>query len=100
MKVDAAGFVTVVIGPDSIKSMAVGRGQNWLPWGTQSFQVLVYRNLLSNPEFAGDLHKVKKVESGALFQPSQYAAQNFIGEYAPVGRKCIRLAYMANNCGL
>lgn len=93
------GFVTVVIGPEDLRATAQSRGQNFMTWGSQLFQVVIYRNLLTNPDFAGNMNQVKRVEDG-LFEASSYGAHNFIGDYAPRGRKCIRLTYKANNCGI
>lgn len=97
-KLDSAGYTTLVIGAEDLRATATERGHNFLAWGTQTFQVLVYRNLLTNPEFPGRIEKVKEVTSGGFFGADSYAAQLYIGDAAPYGKTCKKAAYLQNSC--
>ena len=74
------------------------RGFDFLPWGRQLSEVLIYRNLMTSDTFAGSVAKVSTYPLGG--DAATYAAQKFIGDAAPQGRECTRAEFVANSCGL
>lgn len=98
LKVGPDGFVTVVLGPSRIAASVKAKGLNFLSYGNFVFSVLIYRNLLSDPQFAGDIGKVQAwppEESSPVHSALEHAAHQFLGEYAPRGRSCGEAEFLA-----
>jgi hypothetical protein len=97
------GFVYIAIGDDIISTKAEQGGYNFMPWKADRSQaVIVYRNLLTNPQYRGHLDKVPEVAISDLFhQQNLYTkdAKNFIGDYAPTGQKISLAQFMSDYGG-
>lgn len=77
MTVASDGYFTLVVSPDNLKppSATSAKGYNWLPWGGTRDGLLVLRQFLPAPGFAGDYGR-------ALAAPKLPLSQT-IGEWAP-----------------
>jgi hypothetical protein len=96
----ADGYVYVAIGDVNIKGKAKKAGYNFMPWLVQdTSMVLLYRNLLSDPSFAGYLGKVPVISMSSPKNIYIQNARNFIGDYAPQGIKMSRLTFIKNYGG-
>lgn len=77
---DDQGFFTVVIS-DPVDRPANATAENgflWLPWGPYPDQLLLYRHMLHNPEFAEAIQNVEKGD----------ALGDVMKDFAPVGIYC------------
>ncbi|MBI2823448.1 MAG: PhnD/SsuA/transferrin family substrate-binding protein [Planctomycetia bacterium] len=95
--VDESGWVTVVVGPESMAEEVAARGLNFLPRGRLLVPFLIYRNMLPR-NFAGSHDKVPiwpPARRSSIEEPSVIAAQHFIGDYAPQGRYYGRDEFLA-----
>lgn len=91
------GYVYVAIGDENIKGKAKKAGYNFMPWSVQdTSMVLLYRNLLGNPSYAGYLGKVPVISMSSPKNIYIQNARNFIGDYAPQGIKMSRLTFIKN----
>ena len=85
-KVADDGFVYVAIGDKSLRRQAERRGYTFMPWLIKGRTgVVIYRNLVTDPSFAGSIAKVPMLD---LSDPQNVYAQNatnFIGDWAPKG---------------
>jgi hypothetical protein len=95
-----AGFVNIAIGHESIRDTAIARGYNFMPWkADRKKSVILYRNLVTNPQYRGNLARVPEATPKDL-EPKNKAnlpakeAQNYLGEYAPVGKKVLQTIFM------
>jgi len=96
------GSVKFVIGPRSIKKMAVEAGYNYMSRGLHFVPILIYRNLLTDPNFANHIDFVPRIPNKAWKSAANakiFAAQNYIGDYAPQGIHCTVEEFRANFCG-
>lgn len=77
---DDQGFFTVVISDpaDRPANATPENGFLWLPWGLYPDQLLLYRHMLHNPEFAEAIQNVEKGEPLA----------DVMKDFAPVGIYC------------
>jgi hypothetical protein len=95
------GFVYLAIGDESVREAAVGAGFNFMPWkATSKRAVILYRNLLTAPGYAGSLEKVPLLN---LKDPSSVMnadAQRYLGDQAPSGKKVSKAEFLANHGGL
>jgi hypothetical protein len=82
-KVDDDGFVRIVIGPPTPEVMAKAGPHNFIPWEIGEQGVLLYRNLLTRAGFAGGISRVPELGDGGIKR--LFAADLYIGEYAPSG---------------
>lgn len=101
-KVSEDGFVYIAIGDEDICTKAEQLGYNFMPWkGDRSKIVVVYRNLVTrtNPVYLGDLDKVPLIKIRDLFGENLYTkdAKNWIGDYAPTGRKVNQEAFLLSD---
>lgn len=96
--VDDDGFVNLMLGPPRLEKKAKARGFNFLPWGRYEDTVVIYRNLVSNQYFPYSNGAVPLYNSDAP-QEGQ-SAENFIGDYAPVGVQCSIEEFLANYNGV
>ncbi len=99
-KVDANGFVNIVIAPEKMRSIAGDANFMVRPVGFIS--VLIYRNLIASQNFEGSFEKVPLWRSKLPFMDGgdSYAADKFIGSYAPVGRVCTIEQFEKDRCPL
>lgn len=77
---DDQGFFTVVISDpaDRPTNATTENGFLWLPWGPYPDQLLLYRHMLHNPEFAEAIQNVEKGD----------ALADVMKDFAPVGIYC------------
>jgi hypothetical protein len=94
------GMVSVVVGPAEIEGEVSKLGLNFIDRGRHFVPVLIYRNVLAQESFAGDPHRIP--ERGPLSPGPihDYAAQNYIGDFAPIGRHCTLAEFRAGSCQL
>jgi hypothetical protein len=96
----ADGYVYIAIGDENIKGKAKKAGYNFMPWLVDdTSMVLIYRNLLGDPSFAGYLGKVPVISMSSPQNIFIQNARNFIGDYAPQGIKMSRLTFIKNYGG-
>lgn len=97
-KVDPDGFVNLVIGPESMRQAAATQHFNFLAKGRFHRSLIIYRNLLAEKEFQGNFNLVPSTTGKDV--SIKDAAENYIGEYAPVGRICSQSQFSERNCGV
>ena len=96
----ADGYVYIAIGDENIKGKSKKAGYNFMPWSVEdTTMVLLYRNLLADPSFAGYLGKVPVISISSPQNIFIQNARNFIGDYAPQGIKMNRLTFIKNYGG-
>ncbi len=98
MHKDGAGMVHLVIGPESVRQTALARGFDFLPWGRQLLQFLIYRNLLARTDFPGNMRNVPGWTVGGDAQAD--AADGYLGAYAPRGIECSVDSFQQDSCGM
>lgn len=89
--VDSHGFYNVVVStPGNRPSNALARcGVTWLPWGPFKQGLLIYRNMLAAPSFAGAVQRVD--------EPGHERAA--MGDYYPAGKYFAdKAAFEATGC--
>ena len=96
--VDENGFVTIVIGKPALRSLVTG--VNFMDRPNAFLPILIYRNLLTTDGFMGD---IRTIPFWMARQPlssisDDYAADKFIGDYAPLGIVCSSAEYQTNRC--
>lgn len=86
---DDEGYFTVVLSDpaDRPKNATAQNGFTWLPWGPYPDQVLIYRHMLDNPQFA---QAIQKVEKGDKLNVK-------MGAFAPVGTYCRKDVFLQAN---
>jgi hypothetical protein len=94
------GFINIAIGDEIIRGTAERRGYNFMPWkADREKSVILYRNLVTNPQFRANLARVPETTPKDLEQknkenlPAKEAA-NWIGEYAPTAKKMSQALFM------
>lgn len=94
---DSDGFVNIVIADDESELRTKAEGLNFMPWSVESGQMLlVYRNLVTHSDFAGNIAQVPLLDGSNLANIQIQQAKNFIGEYAPIGMRMSKAAYLEN----
>lgn len=94
------GFVNIAIGHEVIRSTAEARGYNFMPWkADREKSVILYRNLVTNPQYRGNLARVPETTPKDLEKKNKQdlpakEAKNYIGEYAPTGKKVSEAMFM------
>ncbi len=83
-KLDADGYVTVVLAEPTPQIMQKARAFNLIPWTLGNRGVLIYRNLVTRPGFDGDFDLIPEFSDSAGW--SALTGQRFIGAYAPSGQ--------------
>lgn len=71
--------VRVMIGPESLRRRAQQEKVAFLPWGDHYRQFIIYRNLLADPDFEGNMRLVPPWTKGGE------SADRFIADWAPTG---------------
>ncbi|MDH4395511.1 MAG: hypothetical protein QE278_07525 [Limnobacter sp.] len=86
---DDEGYFTVVMSDpaDRPKNATAENGFTWLPWGPYPDQLLLYRHMLHNPNFAEAIQNVAKKDD--LFKK--------MGDFAPVGTYCRKDVFLQSN---
>lgn len=97
------GFVYIAIGGERIQSTAKDRGYNFMPWKAQRRKtVILYRNMVTRKHFIGSLDKVPVIEPKDVIDKqtlNDKEAKNYIGDYAPIGRKISQALFMRGDVG-
>ena len=99
------GYVYIVFArrTPAIQAKVRRHGINLIPWGLHSKPLGVMRQIDANPECESCAHEVPLYEPPASPQElgeEFYYAENFVGEYAPVGRHCSELGFLRDLCGI
>jgi hypothetical protein len=84
------GFIYLVMGGESVRVKAHQGGYNYLPWQADKEQaVILYRNMLTNPQYRGSILRVPELPKAPWDEAQlvEYEASQYLGDYAPVGRK-------------
>lgn len=90
------GFVYLVMGGESVRVKARQGGYNYMPWQADKERaVILYRNMLTIPQDRGSILRVPELPKAqkrphpawSEAQLVAYEASNYIGDYAPTGRK-------------
>ena len=89
-KVDAEGYVNVVISDTAHRPNGLAKEDNWLPWGPSPDVFVLYRHMLPAPEFE---QAVQRVPPGA--DPAAT-----MGEYYPRTVICQTAQFERDRCGL
>jgi len=84
VKLDADGYATIVLAEPSPQVVQKARAFNFIPWRLGNRGVLIYRNLITRRDFAGDFDRIPEFSETAAW--SQLTGRRFIGAYAPGGR--------------
>lgn len=86
---DDEGYFTVVMSDpaDRPKNATAENGFTWLPWGPYPDQLLLYRHMLHNPDFAEAIQNVAKKDN----------LQEKMGAFAPVGTYCRKDVFLQAN---
>ncbi len=100
--VAADGFVNLVIANFDSAITAKSTGLNKMPIaihpGTKMF--LVYRNLVTRQGFSGNMSQVPILDASNLADYPNLHANDFIGNYAPVGKRMSRQDFLNNFGGV
>ena len=92
------GWLTLVIGDDTEALREAATAHQFVPWSAPEDElVLIYRNLLTAPDFAGDQAQVPLYDS-ALSAEGQEATL-YLGAHAPQGIRCTAKAFITDGCG-
>jgi hypothetical protein len=99
-KVDANGFINIVIAPEKMRSLA--GDANFMVRPVGFIPVLIYRNLIASNDFEGSFDRVPLWRSklSSTDGTDSYAAEKYIGSYAPVGRVCSIEQFEKDRCPL
>lgn len=84
-KVNSDGFIYIVIANESeqLKTKAKTLGMNFMPWVVNEKMLLIYRNMLPNPNYKKATNSVPKLDKSKPIK--EQTATNFIGNFAPIG---------------
>jgi hypothetical protein len=83
------GYVYIVMGGESVQAKAEHNGYNYMPWLSNDREaVIIYRNMLTVPQFRSSIEKVPELPAGPWSEPvlEEHEASRFIGDAAPAGR--------------
>jgi hypothetical protein len=103
------GLTYIAIGDRAIERWANKGGYNFMQWmATSKRAVVLYRNLVTNPNFEGSINNVpvlstlKEHPIKGIHDPriNGMEAQRFIGPYAPTGIKVTEDEFMKNYGGM
>lgn len=103
------GLTYIAIGDEAIKQCAHKGGYNFMRWEAKSKRaVVLYRNLVTNPNFKGSINNVRvlsTLKEDPIKGPHDpringMDAQRFIGPYAPTGMKVTEAEFMKNYGGM
>lgn len=92
------GFVYLVVGPEELRTEAARRKMNFLHKGNFLSSVLIYRNLLTREDFAGNFAKLPTWPAKNGENPEELNANKHIGDYGPLGRHCSVDEYKKYGC--
>ena len=96
--VDENGFVTIVIGKPAFRVLT--SGVNFMNRPNAFLPMLIYRNLLTTDGFTGDIRTIPfwMARNPLTSIADDFAADKFIGDYAPVGLVCPSAEYQTTRC--
>lgn len=91
------GYVNIVIADDTPENRSKAAGLNFMPWNVKSGKmILIYRNMLTKSGFTGAFTKVPKLDGSNSLNVFLQAADAFIGDYAPKGKRMTTDEYLEN----
>jgi hypothetical protein len=91
------GYVNIVIAEDTPQNRSKAAGLNFMPWNVKSGKmILIYRNMLTKSGFTGAFTRVPKLDGSNSLNVFIQAADAFIGDYAPKGKRMITDEYLEN----
>jgi len=101
------GSVYILMGDDSLAGHAEARGYNFMRWAADSEQaVIIYRNMLTVPQYRHSMARVPKLPKprpDGTWAPetlTSYEAANYLGAYAPAGRRVSNQDFIINSGGM
>lgn len=99
IRVAADGYINIVIARDDPDVWNKAAGLNIMAWpeAVGNRGVLLYRNLVTQPNFLYPISLCPSIASnilGALLNPGKYEASNFMGAYAPQGKKMSKALFL------
>jgi len=92
IRLNSNGTVTICIAPEYMKKIIENAGFNYMKWGVTYKPILIYRQLVANESFYGNINKVPKIgrppspENRTEEYFNENRAENFIGDYCPTGK--------------
>ena len=99
------GFINLVIARQDAEIIEYAQGLNYLQWpedmGTLGY--ILYRNLLTNSNFDHSIALTRPISGNYLdflAAPENYDARNFMGDFAPSGKKMGKLDFLNDFGGL
>jgi hypothetical protein len=94
--VDAKGYVTVVFADLDDEVVRKGKGLNLVQWRVPrgSRGIFIYRNLVTRAGFEGDIGRVPELSFANALAHARLRANAHIGEYAPIGKRMSRQAFL------
>jgi hypothetical protein len=91
------GYVNIVIADDTPENRSKAAGLNFMPWNVKSSKmILIYRNMLTKSGFSGAFTNVPKLDGSNSLNVFLQAADAFIGDYAPKGKRMTTDEYLEN----
>ncbi|HMA83560.1 MAG TPA: hypothetical protein VKP59_04960 [Candidatus Thermoplasmatota archaeon] len=94
LKMKDDGSVTVLIAPGFLTQLLSNNGYNVLPWGGCYKPLLIYRQMLANESFLGNIKRIPSiprpptVENQTMDYFADHGASQFIGDYCPQVELC------------
>ena len=89
-KIDADGYVTVVISDTANKPAQLDPQDNWLPWGPGPDVFILYRHMLPAPDFGQAAQRI----------PEGGDPRETLGAYYPDTKFCSAAEFDTDRCGL
>lgn len=100
LKIASDGFINVVIGRKDDQVIAKAAGLNFIEWVPElkNNGLIVYRNLLTKPDYMYSLTKVPDLleNLNQVFNTSYLYAKTHLGDYAPSGVKMTKQQFLLN----
>jgi len=99
-KVSSDGNIYVVIGRNEAGIIAKAAGLNYMEWvpALENQGLIVYRNLLTHPDYAYNMNLVPDVLKNLtqVFNTEYLHADTYLEDRAPTGLKMSKAAYLTN----
>jgi hypothetical protein len=90
-------FIFGDAGDTEVMQVALENGYNFIPWNVPSDRgIIIYRNLVTRDFFDGDIDRVPVLDGAVPINVLLQQAQNFIGPYAPRGKRVDRAVFLTN----
>jgi hypothetical protein len=100
LKIASDGYINVVIARKDVEIIAKANGLNFIEWvpALNNKGLIVYRNLLTKPDYAYSLTKVPDLleNLNQVFNTSYLYAKTYLGNHAPSGIKMTKQQFLNN----